>query len=183
MERFWWWGSSQSGCALQVKFFGASFSEPVFFRLLGYDFRQYQQTIDNMKQSRRRFVVIHNRLTSVIDFSWNSPAGFPANLRQHTGDWVLRRFLSNFLFFWFHFILWVWYSESIFRRGFLLLALAVLLLGFIVAFVVYDLRNRNKQLHPYMQLIFNRVEIGHAQELGGVLFFWDYQTHCWLRVN
>ena len=69
-----------------------------------YNFRQYQQTIDNMKQSRRRFVEIHNGLTSVIDLSWISPAGFPANLRQHTGDWVLRRFLSNFLF-WFHFIL------------------------------------------------------------------------------
>ena len=54
--------------------------------------------------------------------------------------------------------------KSIFRRGFLLLALAVLLLGFIVAFVVYDLRNRNKQLHTYMQLIFSPVVIGHEQE-------------------
>ena len=73
---------------------------------------------------------------------------------------MLRRFLSDFLFFFSSLL----HTESIFRRGFLLLALAVVLLGFIVAFVVCDLRNRNKQLHPYMQLIFSRVAIGHAQD-------------------
>ena len=31
----------------------------------------------------------------MIDISWKSPAGFPANVRQHTGDWVLRRFLPS----------------------------------------------------------------------------------------
>ena len=31
----------------------------------------------------------------------------------------------------------------------MLLVLAVLLLGFIVAIVIYDLNNRNKQLHHY----------------------------------
>ena len=30
-----------------------------------------------------------------------SPAGFPANLRQHTGAWVLQRFLSFFINFYF----------------------------------------------------------------------------------
>ena len=45
----------------------------------------------------------------------------------------------------------LWSTLSVSRRGLLLLALAVLLLGFIIAFVVYDLRNRNKELHHYIQ--------------------------------
>ena len=135
------------------------------------------------------FVVIHNH-SSLIDFYWNSPAGFPANQRQHTGDWVISRFLDILIFPLFDIRLFKFYSifiaqriclsghQLVFRRGFLLLALAVILLGFIVAFVVYDLRNRNKELHSYI----HKTYICHVLfeiRLGiGLSGF-----HCCLRVN
>ena len=65
-------GSFQSSCTLKVFFF--VWSGP----------RLHLDSI----------CIIHNP-HSVIAISWNSPAGFPANVRQHTGDWVLRRFLAS----------------------------------------------------------------------------------------
>ena len=103
---------------------------------------------------------------------------------------MISRFLDILIFPLFDIRLFKFYSifiaqticrfghQLVFRRGFLLLALAVILLGFIVAFVVYDLRNRNKELHSYI----HKTYICHVVfeiRLGiGLSGF-----HCCLRVN